>query len=212
MAYDADLLTDDEEVLRDFRPHWRVLLTPILVTIAAIALASLATWFATSQGWSITIWIWVVAIVGVVIFSFRKVVEYWFTHYVLTTERIIVRRGAISRGGTEIPLESINNVLFSQRAIERMLRYGDVLVESAGSMGQSRLTDIPEPEQFQSQIYRAREDRMVALDRKGHEGSHINSQSSRDVAAQLESLAALHAAGSLTDEEFAHQKRRLMEG
>ncbi|HKJ57294.1 MAG TPA: PH domain-containing protein [Nitriliruptoraceae bacterium] len=212
MAYDADLLTDDEEVLRDFRPHWKVLLTPILVTIAVAILAGLATWFATSRDWSITMWIWLVALVVVVIFTFRKVVEFWFTHYVLTTERIIVRRGAVARGGTEIPLESINNVLFNQRAIERMLRYGDVLVESAGSMGQSRLTDIPEPERFQSQIYRAREDRMIALDRKGNEGSHINSQSPRDVAAQLESLAALHAAGSLTDEEFAHQKRRLMEG
>lgn len=212
MAYDPALLTDDEKVLRDFRPHWKVLLTPILIAVAMAILAGLATWFATNKGWGITLWIWVVALVVVVTFSFRKVVEYWFTHYVLTTERIIVRRGAVARGGTEIPLESINNVLFSQRAIERMLRYGDVLVESAGSMGQSRLTDIPEPEQFQSQIYRAREERTVALDRKGHEGSRVNSSAPRDVAAQLESLAALHVAGSLTDEEFETQKRRLMEG
>ncbi len=212
MAYDPELLTDDEEILRDFRPHWKVLLTPIFVTIAVAVLAGLATWFATNQGWSVTLWIWLVALVLIVVFSAKKVIEYWFTHYVLTTERIIVRRGAVARGGTEIPLESINNVLFSQRAIERMLRYGDVLVESAGSLGQSRLTDIPEPEQFQSQIYRAREDRTVALDRKGHEGSRVNSTAPRDVAAQLESLAALHVAGSLTDEEFNAQKRRLMEG
>lgn len=211
MAYPPELLTEDEEVLRDFNPHWRVLLTPILATIGLVILAGLATWFTTSQGWSVTPWIWLVALVAIVAVTIRRLIEWKFTRYVLTTERIIVRRGAVSRAGTEIPLESINNVLFKQSAFERALRYGDVLVESAGSMGQSRLTDIPEPERFQSQVYRAREERTLALDRKGHEGTYSSANAPRDMAAQLESLAALHVAGSLTDEEFETQKRRLLD-
>lgn len=211
MAYPPELLTDDEQVLHDFNPHWRVLLKPILTAVGLVILAGLATWFATTKGWSITMWIWVAALVAIVAATLRRYIEWKFTRYVLTTERIIVRRGFVSRDGTEIPLESINNVLFKQTAFERALRYGDVLIESAGSMGQSRLTNIPEPEQFQSQVYRAREDRMLTMDRKGHEGAQPLASAPRDVAAQLESLATLHESGRLTDEEFETQKRRLLD-
>jgi hypothetical protein len=114
----------------------------------------------------------------------------------------IVRTGMIARTGTEIPLENINNVLFSQRVIERILRYGDVLVESAGSQGQSRLEDIPDPEAFQSEIYRAREQRSL----------HFSGSAARDIVAQLEALARLHERGHLSDAEFAAKKAKLLGG
>jgi uncharacterized membrane protein YdbT with pleckstrin-like domain len=208
MAYPTHLLTDDERVLDDFNPHWRALMAPIVVTVLAVVGAGLATWFASTQGWNITGWIWLVALLGAAGYAIPMVIQWKFTQYVLTTERIIVRGGVISKHGTEIPLEVINNVLFSQSAFERALGYGDVLVESAGSMGQSRLANIPDPEHFQSEIYRARERR--AMDLEGRTDRSGGSAAPRDVAAQLESLSALHDAGKLTDEEFAAQKRRLL--
>lgn len=210
MAYPTHLLTDDERVLDDFNPHWRALMAPIVVTVLLVVGAGLATWFASTQGWDITGWIWLVAMLAAAGYAIPMVIQWKFTQYVLTTERIIVRGGVISKHGTEIPLEVINNVLFSQSAFERALGYGDVLVESAGSMGQSRLSNIPDPEHFQSEIYRAREQRSMELEgRRSGPGSDAGP---RDVAAQLESLAALHDAGKLTDEEFAAQKRRLLSG
>jgi len=209
MAYPTRLLTDDEHVLDDFNPHWKALMAPIAITVALVVGAGIATWVADTQTWRITWWIWLVALLLVLALAVPKVIRWKFTQYVLTTERIIVRQGVISRSGTEIPLENINNVLFSQTAFERALRYGDVLVESAGSMGQSRLANIPDPEHFQSEIYRARELRTLALDGRGR-GSDSPAAAPRDVAAQLESLSALHDAGKLTDEEFAEQKRRAM--
>src|SRR5690606_14590832 len=113
--------------------------------------------------------------------------------------------GVIRRGGTEIPLESINNVLFNQTVVERLLGYGDVLIESAGSQGQSKLDDIPDPEAFQSQVYRAREERSMHL-QSGRRGDG----EPRDAVAQLEALAALHRDGVLTDEEFAQKKAQLL--
>lgn len=207
MRYPVRLLTDDEDIVRQFRPHWRVLLPAVgwAMLIGALAGAAFAaldppyTWYAV--GAAALIWL---------VLSTRRLLDWWFTNYVLTTERIIVRAGMIARTGTEIPLENINNVLFSQTAFERALRYGDVLVESAGSMGQSRLANIPDPEHFQSEIYRARELRTLALEGRGR-GSDPPA-APRDVAAQLESLSALHDAGKLTDEEFATQKRRVLGG
>ncbi len=199
MRYPVRLLTDDEDIIHQFRPHWRVLLPAVgwamvLGALAGAAFAALDppyTWYAL--GAAVLIWL---------LLSTRRLFAWWFTNYVLTTERIIVRSGMIARTGTEIPLENINNVLFSQKVIERLLGYGDVMVESAGREGQSRLMDIPDPEAFQSEIYRARELRTLHF-RGG--GSRA-----RDVVEQLESLADLRERGHLTDHEFAAKKARLL--
>ncbi len=197
MRYPERLLTDDEEILQQFRPHWRVLLPALAWAMAFAALVGLAAaalearYAAIAGGAALGLW---------VLLSGRSLFDWWFTNYVLTTERIIVRRGWIARSGTEIPLENINNVLFRQRVIERVLGYGDVLIESAGRQGQSRLEDIPDPEAFQSRVYRARELRAL----------HFGGSAARDVVAQLEALADLRERGHLTDEEFAAKKRRLL--
>jgi uncharacterized membrane protein YdbT with pleckstrin-like domain len=199
MRYPVRLLTEDEDVVHQFRPHWRVLLPAVawamlLGALAGAAFAALDppyTWYAL--GIATLIWL---------VLSTRRLFDWWFTSYVLTTERIIVRAGMIARTGTEIPLESITNVLFSQKVIERVLGYGDVMVESAGREGQSRLMDIPDPEAFQSEIYRARELRTLHF--RGGSGR------ARDVVEQLEALADLRERGHLTDEEFASKKATLL--
>jgi uncharacterized membrane protein YdbT with pleckstrin-like domain len=202
MRYPKRLLTEDEEIVHQFRPHWKVLLPTIawamlLAAITGVILAVL------DRGWDrwTAITIGVAALVWFVV-SVRGLIDWWFTNYVLTTERIIVRAGMIARTGTEIPLENINNVLFSQRVIERLLGYGDVLIESAGSQGQSRLEDIPDPEAFQSEVYRARELRSLHFSGGGRQA--------RDVVEQLEALADLRERGHLDDVEFAAKKRKLL--
>lgn len=199
MAYPRRLLTDDEEIVKEFHPHWRVLLVAILWVVVAVAAAVIAIWLFDD------VWTWVllgVAVLAVLLLALPRYVTWWFKLYVLTTERIVVREGVIRRGSVEIPLESINNVIFSQSIVERLLGYGDVLIESAGSQGQSRLADIPDPEAFQSQVYRIREARSMHLQ---------GTAAPRDAVAQLEALAALHERGVLSDEEFAAKKAKLLE-
>lgn len=206
MTYPEHLLTEDETVVVDFHPHWRVLLLPILWTLAIIAMAVAVLWWGDRQDWDLNLGLWVplVALVLILVFVAAPVVRWLFTQYVLTTERIIVRSGIIAKTGTEIPLETINNVLFSQSPTDRMLGHGDVIIESAGSHGQSRLTDIPDPERFQSLVYRTREDRKIAFE--------SSAGGPRDAVAQLEALSALHDAGKLTDAEFATKKAQLLGG
>lgn len=197
MRYPKRLLTEDEEILRAFRPHWRVLLP---VVVWAVVLGGLAAAVVTMLAQQYTV-IAAGAAFGLwLLLSARRLFNWWFTGYILTTERIIVRRGWIARSGTEIPLESINNVLFSQRVIERLLGYGDILIESAGQQGQSRIEDIPRPEAFQAEVYAAREMRSL----------HFSGSAARDVVAQLESLASLRERGHITVAEFEAKKRRLL--
>ena len=204
MKYPTKLLTDGEEILHQFRPHWKVLLPAIGW---AMLLAGLVGVSVAALSWDWAWWSLLIALVVWLALSIRSLVNWYATNYLLTNERIVVRQGLIARTGTEIPLENITNVLFSQRVIERLLGYGDVLVESAGSQGQSRLADISDPEAFQSEIYRARE--LRSLHFRSH-GSGPAPGVARDAIQQLEALADLRERGHLTDAEFAAQKAKLL--
>ena len=144
----------------------------------------------------------------VVVASMRYVVypfiSWWFTSYVLTNERLIRRSGILSRAGLEIPLENINDVRFSQSIFERVLRSGDVLVESAGEQGQSRFSDIPEPEDFHSLIYKVREMRTRDLTRGA-------GTESTDGVSKLERLGQLLKDGLITQEDYDSKKQGFLD-
>jgi membrane protein YdbS with pleckstrin-like domain len=211
MAYPRRLLTDNEEVVSEFHPHWRVLLVAMLWLLLGVAAVIVGFWQLEPP------WRWVLMGIAVPVslgFAIPPIVRWRFTFYVLTTERIIRREGLVSRASTEIPLENINNVLFTQSVMERLLGFGDVLIESAGSQGQTHLHDIPDPEGFQSQVYRIREARSMHLkgsgNRGGDGGNGGGGMQANDPVARLQALADLHERGALNDAEFEESKAKLL--
>lgn len=201
MRYPRRLLSADEEVVREFRPHWTRILKEILLGLAvAVVLILIATVFDFDYEGVVLAAIAVIWFLLVV----RGLLAWWLTQHVITNERLIFRAGILSKEGKEIPLEVINDVSFNQSVWERLVRSGDLLIESAGEMGQSHYRDIPHPEDVQKVIYEAREARALAL------GGGRAAALSR--AQQLEILARLHAQGQLTDEEFEAEKQALTEG
>lgn len=197
MAYPRKLLTDGESVVREFRPHWRLLVIPVFWALVGIAVV-LVTWTQVPDN---EIFDWVItAVVAVAALRlvFYPFVAWWFTSYVLTNERLIRRSGILSREGLEIPLENINDIRFNQNVLERVLRSGDVLVESAGEQGQSRFSDIPQPEEFHSLVYRMREIRARDLTTGATGGA--------DGVSKLERLGRLLKEGLITREEYDAKK------
>lgn len=202
MTYPRRLLTDNEEVVREFRPHWRLLIIPFLWTLLFLAVVVLTWRFppdVSGFDWAVT----GLAGVFLVRLGIYPFVAWWFTHYVLTTERLIRRSGILSRAGKEIPLENISDLAFSQNVLERILRSGDLLIESAGEHGQQVFGDIPHPESFQSVVYKVRE--MRTRDLKRGSGSEAT-----DTASQLERFAALFRDQLITQVEYDRLKARLL--
>jgi uncharacterized membrane protein YdbT with pleckstrin-like domain len=195
MKYPTRLLSSEEEIAAAFRPHWMALVLPTLISVLAVAaIIAAALSLKAPEVWYVVagiLLIWLMV-------ALPRWISWWFTHYVVTSERLIVRRGFVARQGKEIPLEVINDVAFSQSVIERLLRSGDLLIESAGEQGQSRYSDIPDPEGVQALIYRQREARMLRL------------QGTKTAVEQLDMLAQLHREGVLTDEELADKKQKLL--
>jgi uncharacterized membrane protein YdbT with pleckstrin-like domain len=205
MRYPEGRLVGNEQVLHQFRPHWKVLIPAIAWALGFAALVGVGFAALDLQN---AYWVLAGVVVVWLALSAKSILAWVFTNYVLTSGRIIVRKGMVARSGTEIPLESISNVLFSQRVLERLLGYGDVIVESAGSMGQVDLVGVPDPERLQHEIRKAREVRIRPLSGRGRQ--HADPSQVRDVVGQLEVLADLCERGHLTHEEFTAQKRLLI--
>lgn len=203
MAYPRRLLSEGESIVSEFRPHWRMLFIPVAWTVLAIA-AAIVVAIVAPDGGPADLVSWIVIALLWIYLGLWPFISWFFTLYVLTNERLITRKGVIARQGTEIPLENINDIRFSQTILERMLRSGDLLIESAGEQGQSRFSNIPQPEEFQSLLYEIREARVGALQRGG------SPPVADDATSKLERLAALRKQGDISDEEYEAKKRQLL--
>jgi len=86
--------------------------------------------------------------------SFRPWIEWRTTHYVLTTHRVLIRRGVLRHVGRDISYQRINDVAFSQSLWDRIVGAGTLTIESAGEHGQETLTNIPRSDQQQQLLNR----------------------------------------------------------
>ena len=111
----------------------------------------------------------------------------------ITSDRVIFRTGVFGKHGIEIPLERVNNVIFHQSVIERMLGCGDLLIESGGETGQQRFTEVKNPDNVQALIHTQVDAKMA---RRGQ--ASAGGAGGDDVASQLEKLEGMLQRGTLT--------------
>ncbi|MBA2367002.1 MAG: PH domain-containing protein [Actinobacteria bacterium] len=205
MAFPRALLADHERIVFELRPHW-VAVVPALLWAALIALAWIALGALVDSG-PARLAITVGALVALLFLSAVPLLKWSNTLFVLTADRLITRRGVIARQATEIPLERINDVAFAQSALERVVGAGDLLIESAGERGQTRITNVKRPEQVQLRIYQATEENSNRMLRYGQPFPTPEGDS---IPEQIEALARLKVQGVITEAEFEDKKKELL--
>ncbi len=202
MAFPRKLLNETEEIVLDLNPHWWFMVKQTALLVAALVLGAVA--LAIDAHGVLQILAGLLIIAALVWWGVRYM-DWRTTKFVITSDRLIYRHGVLSKQGIEIPLERVNNVLFSQRLFERMLGAGDLVIESAGESGRQAFSDVRKPSAVQNEIYRqieANENRK--FDRIGSGGS------SQSVADELRKLDDLRSRGVISEEEFMAQKARLL--
>ena len=204
MSYPKKLLNDNENVVADLHPHWWHFVQPAVVLVLAIILGIFAlTRDGTTQ--DVLGWIAILLIVGSSVWLLARFISWISTNFVVTDQRVIFRTGVFAKQGIEIPLDRVNTVHFSQGVVERIVGAGDLMIESAGTAGQQRFTDIRHPDEVQRLIHAQGELR----EEKRYGGG---AAAGGDVASQLEKLEGMLERGTLTQEEFDAQKRKLLDG
>lgn len=161
MAFPQRLLADDEQIVLDMHPHWKRLLLPSLLLPVVVGLATYLV-FLVPSSWSVrTPLRWAIVAVAVLVllrFAVWPWVTWQTTSYVLTTRRVVIRRGVFARSGRDIPLTRVNDVSFHHSLLDRMLGCGTLTIESAGERGQVALPEVPDVELVQREVYRCVED------------------------------------------------------
>jgi uncharacterized membrane protein YdbT with pleckstrin-like domain len=199
------LLGEHEEIVYDLRPHWWMLVGPILLT-AVVAVVAVAGWAFLPVGslqQTGRLAIGGIAVLCLLALVLPRYLRWATTHFVLTTDRLIFRSGVLSKLSKEIPLERVNDVTYSQSLWERLIGAGDLFIESAGERGQSVFQDIPRPEGVQVEIYRQ-------MEANGLRMSGVVPRAP-SVLEDLERLANLRDRGAVTNEEFERKKRDLLD-
>jgi uncharacterized membrane protein YdbT with pleckstrin-like domain len=151
VPYPDKLLAGDEEVVLHLHPHWRKLVRPVLVFLVSAGAGGFAAGY-VEQSIVRTV-VGVLALGAVLAFTVWPVLRWANSHVILTTHRVLIRTGVLSRTGRDIPLGRVNDVSFEHGLVERMLRCGTLTVESAGERGLVVLTDVPRVEYVQGTLY-----------------------------------------------------------
>jgi uncharacterized membrane protein YdbT with pleckstrin-like domain len=160
-------LTQDEHLVLLLHPHWKTLIRPFAVAVLVIAIALIAEVLIPSNSAAAVerLVVAAVAILAVMLWLIVPVLRWRTTTYELTTRRLRVRSGIVTRHGRDIPLARINDVSFEKGLLDRLLGSGRLVVESAGEHGQILLNDIPRVEFTQATLFRLVEEEQRRLER-----------------------------------------------
>ncbi|HEX6583489.1 MAG TPA: PH domain-containing protein [Thermoleophilaceae bacterium] len=133
-----------ERELYEGRPSWRALMT---FYVAGIGLAGLVLVILglLADEWGVAIVIAaIIAGLTLVIGYLRRV----STKYLITTQRLRISRGIVSKKVQETRLERVQNVNYQQGVLDRLLGVGTVDFDTAGSDdSEFRFEWVNEPEQ-----------------------------------------------------------------
>jgi uncharacterized membrane protein YdbT with pleckstrin-like domain len=207
VPFPRKLLNEDEDVVLDLHPHWWFFIGPLLALLGAVLIGVLLLLVWDVE--ALMIPVGVLILVSLVWFGTRYA-KWTTTNFVVTSDRLIYRHGVLSKHGIEIPLDRVNTVFFSQSLLERMLRAGDLVIESAGELGRQSFSNVRKPSAVQNEIYKqmeANENRK--FDRIGRAPSAGGGEIS--IPDQIDRLDELRRRGAITEQEYQAKKTELLD-
>jgi uncharacterized membrane protein YdbT with pleckstrin-like domain len=117
-----------EEIVFDGHPSWRATLGFYLVGFVAAVVVAAIVGVAVDTGVGVAVVIALLAAL-VVIGYLRRMA----THYVVTTQRLRIRRGILSKRVQQTHIDRVQNVNTHQTLLARILRIGTVDFDTAGT-------------------------------------------------------------------------------
>ena len=166
MAYPDKLLAEDEEVVRHLHPHWLTLVRPVLVLLLVVGGTSFGAALVPAGAFQGTVRAVVagLALLVLVLAVLRPVLRWRTTHYVVTTHRVLLREGVLTRRGRDIALSRIADVSYRQTLGQRLVSSGTLTIESASDGGATVLERVPDSDGVQQLLVQLLEE---DADRRG---------------------------------------------
>ncbi|MHB8681971.1 MAG: SHOCT domain-containing protein [Acidimicrobiales bacterium] len=227
MAFPRRLLTEGEEVVVELHPHWSSLGWPLPVAVAVTAGA-----VAVGVHWPHApiavgyVLLGAVVLAGAVLGA--RLLRWRNTLLVLTTTRLVERRGVFGRRGLDVRLERLNEISYHQTIGGRILRTGELLVELGGERGVVVFDHVRRPAALASLVHEqiAASGQRAPMPLPPLAGAAISRPRTDDdtppagtrspgptgdLTRQLVELDELRRRGILSEAEFAAKKAELLD-
>jgi uncharacterized membrane protein YdbT with pleckstrin-like domain len=198
-----DQLQSGEEIVYRAHPS-RIVLVPLVATIAVVTIAGLLLWHAAGAGWAVAA---VVAdlVLGAVLLW--KLIVLRSFEYVLTDHRVIRQTGVLTRSSMDAHLDKINNVEHRQTLWGRLLGYGDVEIDTASGTGATVFAGISRPLEWKRAIVTARE---AYLAKTRGDRSDRAAAVAPSGAERMRQLRQMLDDGLISQHEFEAKRRQLL--
>ncbi|MDA8372570.1 MAG: PH domain-containing protein [Nocardiopsaceae bacterium] len=145
------LLPHEQDVVT-IRRHPAVLITPVAAVLGALIFAGILSntpLAATPAALAVIWWVWLLVLVWFV----WRVAEWSVDYFVITSQRLLLTTGLITRQVNMMPLGKVTDMRFERTLVGRFLGYGTFVMESAGQdQALSRIHFIPYPEQLYLEV------------------------------------------------------------
>jgi len=140
-----------EELVFDGHPSWRAVLTFYVGGVVVVAIAAAIAALASGTALAIVVGLVVLAIVVV-----AGLVKRQATRYVITSERLHIRHGILSKRTQETRIQRVQNVNTDQSLFERVMQVGTVDFDTAGTDdSEFRFVGVASPEDVVKAVDRA---------------------------------------------------------
>lgn len=117
-----------EQILFEGHPCWRGVLSFYIKGAAVALIAGAIFWFASSEFHGVLAFL-IVGGVAVLVGLLKRI----STKYIISTERLHIRRGILSKRVQQTHIDRVQNVNTEQSPIDRLLRVGKVDFDTAGT-------------------------------------------------------------------------------
>ena len=155
----------DERMIWEGRPTWRAMLSfhikwiglTLILFALLIGVDSIGVGVPTSV-------IGAVLLVGIVITIVAGWIMRFFTQYTITTKRLNIRRGVLSKTESSTNVDRIQNITVTQSPVDRIMKVGTIDFDTAGEAASDRFSfvGVNNPQNLREQIMHARDDEKTS--------------------------------------------------
>ncbi len=117
-----------EEIVFEGHPSWGGVLSFYVYGIGAVVIVGIVLGLVASTAVGA-----IVAVVGILAVVGVGFLKRMATHYVVTTQRLRIRRGIFAKKIQQTRIDRVQNVNTEQRVLDRILRVGTVDFDTAGT-------------------------------------------------------------------------------
>jgi uncharacterized membrane protein YdbT with pleckstrin-like domain len=168
-----------EETIFFLRRHWIALAKLFFIVAIAAALPLGVLWVFNTFAENLLLSDGAVALqtmflslyyLALITFTCQEFIDYYLDTWMATTERIvsIEQAGLFHRTASELHLENIQDVSATTKGLlQTFLDYGDVVIQTAGSVTHFHFEMVPHPERIRETILR-----LVERDKARHAQEH----------------------------------------